>query len=116
MGGCRLLAGMRAVLIAIFLSLLCGRACAYFTRPCALADAARPFTLTLVPTDPPAVADAAVTLVLPPMTENLHYDVAGKDIKEMLIKGAITKGCKCVSYACNSAAEGAEILPPRCRW
>ena len=46
--GCGLLAGMRAVLIAIFFSLLCGRACAHFTAPRPLPEEALAFTQVTV--------------------------------------------------------------------
>ena len=63
-GGCGLLTGMRAVLIAIFLSLLCGRACAHFTQPCPRADDARPFTQT---TGAAVALTSVVRGTLPPL-------------------------------------------------
>ena len=76
---------MRAVFIALFFSLLCGRAGGHFTNGAAVAlTSVLRGTLSplaagnLMVGDPVAVADAMVTVVVPPVVENLHYDMAGR--------------------------------------
>ena len=78
---------MRAVFIALFFSLLCGRAGGHFTNGAAVAltSVVRGTMLplaagNLMVGDPSAVAvaDATVTVVVPPVVENLHYDMAGR--------------------------------------
>ena len=78
---------MRAVFIALFFSLLCGRAGGHFTNGAAVAltsvvrGTLSPLAAgNLMVGDPlaVAVADATVTVVVPPVVENLHYDMAGR--------------------------------------
>ena len=66
-----MLVDMRAVFIAIFLSLLCGRAGAHFTEPRLLGEDARTFTQATKPGDARTFKDERLGLMEKTLTKVL---------------------------------------------